>query len=76
MTIGSKIDAGIGKTKELGQKVVDKIKSGGTKAKSAGVKAKNFVGKNKAALIAAGALGAAGLAGGYAMGKNRGKSED
>ena len=44
--------------------------------KSAGVKTKNFVGKNKAALIAASALGAAGLAGGYAMGKNRGKSED
>jgi len=42
----------------------------------AGTTAKNFASKNKAALIASGALGAAGLAGGYAAGRKKSAKAD
>jgi len=57
MTVGSKIDGGIDRVKALGKKAVEKAKA--------------FAGKHKAALIASGALGAAGLAGGYAAGRKK-----
>ena len=53
----------------------DKLKLG-VRARATGEAAKKFISKNKAALIAAGVAGAAGTVGGYAMGKNRSKSED
>ena len=61
MTVGSKINAGIGKTKELGQKV-DKIKTGGTAIKSVGTKAKSHASRNRAAYIAGGLAAAGGAA--------------
>jgi len=69
MTVGSKIDGGIDRVKALGKKAVEKAKAGGTKAKT-------FASKNKAALIASGALGAAGLAGGYAAGRKKSAKTD
>jgi len=76
MTVGNKIDAGIGKTKELGQKVVDKIKAGGAKIKSAGAKAKSHVSRNRAAYIAGGLATTAGAAGGAALASRNRKQQD
>ena len=76
MTVGSKINAGIGKTKELGQKVVDKIKTGGAAIKSAGTKAKSHVSRNRAAYIAGGLAAAAGAAGGVALASRNRKQQD
>jgi hypothetical protein len=76
MTVGNKIDAGIGKTKELGQKVVDKIKAGVTAIKSAGTKAKSHVSRNRAAYIAGGLAAVTGTAGGAALASRNRKPED
>jgi len=55
---------------------VDKIKAGGAKIKSAGVKAKSHISRNRAAYITGGLAAAAGAAGGAALASRNRKPED